>query len=159
MALIQRWHKDCSQQQLQEEPMVARLNKQGRSSSARRFCVGIVAVAILSFLSASFVYACSGKNLMRLAHQPASGLADTVKKDPCNETKKDVCREVRDRMLSIQASPPQTENFPQGLEPAPSPAAGVPGLEGPIGALDPPINAGLSVVRPPLFLSYSVLRI
>jgi hypothetical protein len=58
----------------------------------------------LSILVTSVVYACSGLNLMQMnAHHVAMG-HKTVERGPCAEHKQDVCKSVRERMLSIHPS-------------------------------------------------------
>lgn len=62
-----------------------------------------VATVVFSLLLASIAYACSGRDFMKSSGTHASMGETTVKKDPCGETKADVCKSVRRNMLSIQA--------------------------------------------------------
>jgi len=65
---------------------------------------------ILSLFVTSVVYACSG---LRLLHQNSHHVAmshESVERGPCSESKEDICKSVRDRMLSLQPRASQTDN-------------------------------------------------
>jgi hypothetical protein len=96
---------------------------------------------------------------MRVALHPTSDGFDMVKKDPCNETKEDVCKSVRDRMISIQASPPTVETFSYGFLTVPPLAGEVSEPAGFMSTSQSLRTSFLHSLERPLFLSYSVLRI
>jgi hypothetical protein len=63
----------------------------------------LVSLAIvLSLLITTTVYACSGLGLMQMNTQHSSMDGEGVKRGPCAEHKQDICKSVRERMLSIQ---------------------------------------------------------
>jgi hypothetical protein len=71
-----------------------------------------------SLLSTSIVYACPGLSLMAMTSSVAMtssmsmppGMNDgVVKRGPCRDHKQDICKSVRDRMLSLRASSPVAE--------------------------------------------------
>jgi hypothetical protein len=81
----------------------------------------IVSILVVSILFNSVVYACSRLDLMGMALQVSS--ADsmngmngrTIERGPCAEHKQDVCKSVRDRMLSIQPSPSKAADSQQPI--------------------------------------------
>ncbi|HEY2920992.1 MAG TPA: hypothetical protein VGK77_18575, partial [Candidatus Binatia bacterium] len=81
----------------------------------------IGSVLALSLLVNSVVYACSklGSLGMAMAMQ-SSSMATTdgmneksVERGPCSQHKQDICKTVRDRMLSTQASTPKAADYQQ----------------------------------------------
>lgn len=58
-------------------------------------------------LSVSIVYACSGIAPMSSSFQQEPMHGGVTDKGPCTDQKQDMCRSVRNRMLSVQASPSQ----------------------------------------------------
>jgi len=147
---------------------VARLNRtetryqtrtQGRLCLARRVPTAIVSVITASFLAATLVYACSGGDFMRLGHPVSSLSGGMVSNGPCNETRQDVCKSVRDRMLSIQASPPQAGISSSATLVISPMAAEVPRPQGLTGTSDPSRVSFLPARKRSLFLSYSILQI
>lgn len=147
---------------------MARLNRtetryqtrtQGRLCLARRVPTAIVSVVIASFLAVTLVYACSGGDFMRLAHQVSSLSGSMVEKGPCSEPREDICKSVRDRMLSIQAPSPQAEISSYAILVISPLAAEVPRPQGLIGTSDPMRISLLPAFKRSLFLTYSILRI
>jgi hypothetical protein len=74
---------------------------------------------IFSVLFTAIVYACSGLDPLRMAFHDSSMNTEAVERGPCSEHKQEVCKSVRHRMLSIQASasqpvvPLQSSTVPQ----------------------------------------------
>jgi len=77
----------------------------------QKFCFVIASVVAVSILFNSVVYACSKFAPAALAPQLASmdnmaGMAGgMIERGPCADHKQDICKSVRDRMLSIRPSP------------------------------------------------------
>ena len=69
--------------------------------SSKAFALLSFAV-VLSLLVTTTVYACSGLSLFQMNPYHSSMSAEGVKRGPCAEHKQDICKSVRDRMLSIQ---------------------------------------------------------
>jgi hypothetical protein len=78
-------------------------------------------VLALSLLFNSVVYACSKLGSVDMAmalHGRSMATTDgmnerSVERGPCSQHKQDVCKTVRDRMLSTQASTPKTADYQQ----------------------------------------------
>jgi hypothetical protein len=101
---------------------------------AKRFLISTASVLVFSVLFVSVVYACSGIALMgaMLQHSSMNEMGEMnggmVQRGPCSDHKQDVCKSVRQRMLSIQTASTQIEpslqvsTIPQALfiNPAPS---------------------------------------
>src|SRR5713226_4884478 len=66
---------------------------------------------IFSVLFTAIVYACSGLGPMRMVFQHDSMNGGMVERGPCSEHKQDICKSVRQRMLSIQVSSAQTDTL------------------------------------------------
>jgi hypothetical protein len=165
-----QWHKDClnhryrngkkSKMTLLSGPKTAPFPRVNTGTRLAKALPIIVATAIIcSFLFVTFAYACSGKTLTRTAAHPSSIHWDAFARNPCNEAKKDVCKDVRNRMLSIQAPPPQGNFFSYGLLPATSVATEIPNPGGLIRASDRGQTTPFSVMKRRLFVFYSILRI
>lgn len=79
---------------------------------SRKFLLFIASALAFSLLFLSVVYACSGLDSMQIASRHAAmdnmdkGM---VERGPCSEHKQDICKSVRHRMLSSQASSYQVE--------------------------------------------------
>jgi len=65
---------------------------------------------VLSLLVTTVVYACSGLNMFQMNAHQSTMKGEGVKRGPCAEHKQDICKSVRDRMLSIQPSAHKAEN-------------------------------------------------
>ena len=133
----------------------------------RKSCLLVVSALVLSILFTSIVYACSRIDLMTvtLHDSSMSGMdgmhGGMVQRGPCNQHKQDICKSVRNRMLSIQPSSYKADDVQQPII-----------LLLPINAIiDIPKHLALSsvsagweiafhsVFKLPLHLSFSVLRI
>ncbi len=78
---------------------------------AKKFCFLVASALAVSILFISIVYACSRIGPMNMTMQAYSmsgmdgmGEGMRVQRGPCSEHKQDICKTVRDRMLSIQPS-------------------------------------------------------
>lgn len=127
----------------------------------------IGSVLALSLLFNSVVYACSklGSVGMVMATHGTSMPVDgrnggAVERGPCADHKQDICKSVRDRMLSVQLSPSKVEDYQQF---APIlPLNFVIAFPKHIAFRPPSLRweiAFHSVFKLPLSLSFSVLRI
>jgi len=144
---------------LNKTPLKQLLRTRTRWSTAKRFSIGIVSIVVVSFVAASLVYACPGGDLMRLAHQASAPHGGMVKRQPCNETREDVCKSVRDRLLSLQALPLQANIPTHGFFPVPLLAPIESRAGDSVRASAPPGTRFLLVFKRSLLLLYSVLRI
>lgn len=85
---------------------------------AKKVSFLLASILIFSVLFTAIVYACSGLDPMRMAFHHGSMDGGTVERGPCSEHKQDICKSVRYRILSIQASasqpavPPQSSTVP-----------------------------------------------
>ena len=61
-------------------------------------------LVISSLLFTSIVYACSGLNSMPMSFVSAAMDHSTMEPGPCSKQKQDLCKSVRDQMLSLKAS-------------------------------------------------------
>lgn len=122
---------------------------------AKKLTTSTVFVLVFSLLFASIVYACSGLDSMRMASHNASMGGGAVEKGPCNDTKHDICKSVRYRMLSIQDSPSRSEI---SLQVSTIPLELSVDILAPL-ALPPAHLSSLTTFRRPLIYSYLVLRI
>src|ERR687891_2283597 len=59
---------------------------------------------VFSLLFTSVVYACSGLSVMQTKLMSASMDDGAAERGPCSKHKQDICKSVRERMLSIQPS-------------------------------------------------------
>jgi hypothetical protein len=124
----------------------------------RRSSLVLFFLALVSYLFVSVVYACSGLGVMQMTFMSAPMDDRAVERGPCDKHKQDVCKSVRDRMLSIQPYKIDVEQpilllLPPNL---------VIGLPKHIASLSAPVGWEAdfhSVFKLPLHLSFSVLRI
>lgn len=63
-------------------------------------------LAVFSLLFTSVVYACSGQAFMSMSSMSSTMDSTAMQRGPCGEHKQDICKSVRDQMLSIRASSP-----------------------------------------------------
>jgi hypothetical protein len=60
---------------------------------------------VVSLLFTSIVYACSGLSVIQMSSMSASmDKTAAMERGPCTQHKQDICKSVRDRMLSVQPS-------------------------------------------------------
>ena len=74
---------------------------------AKQLTTATAIVLIFALLFVSVGYACSGLDPMRMAFHDSSMNTGAVERGPCSEQKQDLCKSVRYRILSIQASASQ----------------------------------------------------
>ncbi len=140
---------------------MARRSSLEKSSAARLFSATIVALAVLCYLSASLVYACSGLSHLSKSTQAPSDPTRAVERDPCHDTKANVCESVRSQLLSLRTSPQQLTESAELIQSTPAPMGSI------LPALNqlryfglPPVNVfspGWQESR--LYLAFSILRI
>ena len=128
----------------------------------------IGSVLALSLLFNSVVYACSklGSVGMAMAMHGTSMPMDgtnggAVERGPCADHKQDICKSVRDRMVSVQPSPSKVEDYQQ-FAPLILPLNFVIAVPKHIAFRPPSVRweiAFHSVFKLPLSLSFSALRI
>src|ERR671918_720663 len=82
--------------------------------TARRSSI-IPLLLVFSLLFTSVVYACSGLSVMQTKLMSASMDDGAVERGPCSKHKQDICKSVRERMLSIQPSSYKAEAVQQSL--------------------------------------------
>jgi len=75
----------------------------------------LASTLVFSVLFTAIVYACSGLNLLPMNTHLSSMSGEGVKRGPCAEHKQDICKSVRDRMLSVQLSVSKAEASQQVL--------------------------------------------
>ncbi len=123
-------------------------------------------ILVLSLLFNSVVYACSKVGMVMAMHGMSMAMADgmgekSVERGPCAQHKQDICKSIRDRLLSIQPSLYKLDPaqqliailLPSNL------ATKIPShIAAPVGSLGWQ-TAFHSVFKLPLPLSLSVLRI
>jgi len=97
-------------------------------------------IVISSLLFTSIVYACSGLNSMPMSFMSAAMDHSGMERGPCSKQKQDICKSVRDQMLSVPPSSPladiafhistilQASHFDDLLLMKLLPAAGPPGV-------------------------------
>ena len=66
----------------------------------------ITVLVISSLLFTSIVYACSGLNFMPMSFVSAAMDHSAMEPGPCSKQKQDICKSVRDQMLSVRPSSP-----------------------------------------------------
>lgn len=129
----------------------------------------IGSVLALSLLFNSLAYACSKLGSVGMAmamHGPSMPMGDrtnggAVERGPCADHKRDICKSVRDRTVSIQPSPSKAEDYQQ-FAPLLLPLGFVIPLPKHIAFRLSSMRweiAFHSVFKLPLSLSFSVLRI
>ena len=137
--------------------------------SKRKVGLVIGSVLALSLLFNSVVYACSKLGSLGMAmSMHASSMVTTdgmneksVERGPCSQHKQDICKSVRDRMLSVQPSPSKVEDYQQFAPPI-LPLNFVIAVPKHIAFRPPSVRweiAFHSVFKLRLSLSFSVLRI
>jgi len=131
----------------------------------RKSCLLVVSALVLSILFNSVVYACSRIDLMTVAlHDSSMSGMDgmhggMVQRGPCNQHKQDICKSVRNRMLSIQPSSYKIDvQQPILLLLPPNLVIGLPKHIASLSAVGWEADFH-SVFKLPLHLSFSVLRI
>ena len=80
-----------------------------------RLSTFIALVVAASLLSVSVVYACSGLSVIQATTMSASMDDMATEGSPCKNEKQDVCKFVRDSMLSIQPSPHKATDVQQPI--------------------------------------------
>ena len=78
-----------------------------RGSSKAGLMIGFILA--VSLLFNSVVYACSKIGMVMAMHDTSMATTDdmnqkSVERDPCAQHKQDVCKSIRDRLLSVQPS-------------------------------------------------------
>ncbi len=63
-------------------------------------------LVVSSYLLTSVVYACSGLAFLPMSSMSTAMDHEPMNRGPCNDHRQDICKSVRDQMLSIQASSP-----------------------------------------------------
>lgn len=66
-------------------------------------------LVVFSLLFTSVVYACSGLAPMQMTAMSMPMDDASMQRGPCSEQKQDVCKSVRDQMLSIKAHSPAAD--------------------------------------------------
>ena len=61
-------------------------------------------IVISSLLFTSIVYACSGLNSIPMRFMAAAMDHSGMERGPCSKHKQDICKSVRDQMISLKAS-------------------------------------------------------
>ena len=120
----------------------------------------VLFLALVSYLFVSVVYACSGLSVMHMSFMSAPMDDRAVERGPCDKHKQDICKSVRDRMLSIQPSSYKIDVQQAILLLLPPNL--VFDLPKHIASLSAPLGWEAdfhSVFKLPLHLSFSVLRI
>ncbi|SRR5713226_10202268 len=119
-------------------------------------------VIAFSLVSTSIVYACPGLNLMAMTSSMSmsSGMDDgVVKRGPCRDHKQDICKSVRNRMLSLRAPSPVADITLYALAVLHSAAVEVPLLVNLLPAARPPGILFHPVLKSVFPFSNQVLRI
>jgi hypothetical protein len=70
----------------------------------RRLSAATALFVVFAFLFVSITHACSGLGPVGVMIEQSSGNAGVANNSPCNQHKEDVCKSVRDSILSIQPS-------------------------------------------------------
>jgi len=112
-------------------------------------------IVVFAFVLVSIAHACSGLALMNSAVQQSPMNMGASDSSPCGKEKPDICKSVRDSMLSVKPSasgPEQTVALPQLFIESPFELVGMPITRSTEVSFHP-------VFKLPLSLSYSVLRI
>jgi hypothetical protein len=99
----------------------------GKLLFTKKFSLLLASTLIFSVLFTAIVYACSGLDQVRMAfHHSSMNGGTMVERGPCSEHKQDLCKSVRYRILSIQASATRVENSLQVLTIPPESSVHVP---------------------------------
>ena len=70
----------------------------------KRLSAATALFVVFAFLFVSIAHACSGLNPVGVMIEQSSRNAGMANNGPCNQHKEDVCKSVRDSILSIQPS-------------------------------------------------------
>jgi hypothetical protein len=70
----------------------------------KRLSAATALFIVFAFLSVSIAHACSGFGPVGVMIEQSSSNAGVANNGPCNQHKEDVCKSVRDSILSIQPS-------------------------------------------------------
>ena len=135
-----------------------------RGSSKAGLIIG--SILVITLLFNSVVYACSKAGMVMAMHGMSMAMADgmgekSVERGPCAQHKQDICKSVRDRLLSIQSSPSKAGDYqPLVLLTLPlNVDIDIPDHTRSLPASPEWAIAYHSVFKLPLPLSFSVLRI
>ena len=125
-----------------------------RLSAATALCV------VFAFLSVSIAHACSGLGPFGVMIEQSSRNAGMANNGPCNQHKEDVCKSVRDSILSIQPSVSKAEVSQPPALPIQLSIESEGSTQVGFSPLFPVIERAFHpVFKLPLSLSYLVLRI
>lgn len=124
----------------------------------KKLSASAASIAAFAFIIVSIVHACSGLAPMTLAVQQSPMNMGGSDNAPCSKGKGDLCKSVRDSILSIKPSLTALDNLQQTI-----PLLALP-VESPIQLVSLPLipvvpSAPHPVFKVPLTLSYLVLRI
>src|SRR5258707_6713132 len=75
----------------------------------RRLSAATALFVVFAFLLVSIAHACSGLGPVGVMIEQSSRNAGMANNSPCNQHKEDVCKSVRDSILSIQPSVSKAE--------------------------------------------------
>jgi hypothetical protein len=75
----------------------------------KRFSAAAALFVVFAFLFVSIAHACSGLGPVGVMIEQSSRSAGMANNGPCNQHKEDVCKSVRDSILSIQPSVSKAE--------------------------------------------------
>lgn len=92
----------------------ARLFRYGESKMLKKLSAVAASFVVFVFLAVSIAHACSGLSLVNLAVQQSFTNMDGANL-PCHTEKSDLCKSVRDSILSLKPSMPAVENPEQSL--------------------------------------------
>ncbi|GEM_PF-2662822 len=68
--------------------------------------IGVVILITVSYLAVTLSHVCAGEEYMRLPHTQETFLIGVDHEIPCAGAKEDICKSVRDQMLSLPAPLP-----------------------------------------------------
>lgn len=123
----------------------------------KKFSTVVASIVALAFVTVSITHACSGLASMNPAVQQ-SPMKTPADNSPCGEEKPDICKSVRDTLLSVKPSVLGLES-PEKTVPQPAISFVNPVLLG-TSTVDFVIKIGSHpVFKLPLTVSYRVLRI
>jgi len=83
----------------------------------RRLSAATALFVVFAFLFVSTSHACSGLGPVGVMIEQSSTDAGVANNSPCNEHKEDVCKSVRDSILSVQPSVSKAEVSQQSVLP------------------------------------------
>jgi hypothetical protein len=115
---------------------------------------------VFAFLFVSIAHACSGLGPMGIIVQQSPMNGGMTSQGPCGQSKKDICKSVRDSILSIQPSVSKAEVSQQPVLPIQLSVESESSTQVGFAPLFPVIERAFHpVFKLPLTLSYLVLRI